>query len=97
MTLRDVPLKGRSRFFLTALCLNRNDVHSMLQYEVDLSVFIRVVSWLHRKLPAKLLQEIVLRERPLELVISLQKDRAVVNARHVFEQAGIKQEELELI
>ena len=44
-----------------------------------------------------MLQYIVFSERPLELVISLQKNCAVVNARHVFEQAGIEQKELELI
>ena len=69
----------------------------MLQKEVDLSVFVRIVSWFHCKLSSELLQDVVLRERPLELVISLQKNCAVVNARHVLEQAGIKQEELELI
>lgn len=97
MTLSDVPLKGRGGFFLAALCLDRNDVHPMLQKEIDLPVFVRIVSWFHCKLSSELLQDIVFRERPLELVISLQKNCAVVNARHVLEQAGIKQEELELI
>ena len=69
----------------------------MLQKEIDLPIFVTIVSRFHRKLSSELLQDIVFRERPLELVISLQKNCAVVNARHVLEQAGIKQEELELI
>ena len=42
------------------------------------------------KLSSKLLQTIVFSQRPFELVVSLQKDCAVVNAGHVLEEFGVK-------
>lgn len=63
VTLSDVPLKGRGGFFLAALCLDRNDVHPMLQKEIDLPIFVTIVSRFHRKLSSELLQDIVFREQ----------------------------------
>lgn len=101
MTICNVTLKGRRRLVFADLCLNRDDFRTVLQQKVDLSCFVRVIARLHLKLPAKLLQDIVLGQRPFqrpfELIVRFQQDGAVVDTRHVLEQPCIKQEQLELI
>ena len=98
MTICNVTLKGRRRLVFADLCLNRDDFRTVLQQKVDLSCFVRVIARLHLKLPAKLLQDIVLGQRPFqrpfELIVRFQQDGAVVDTRHVLEQPCIKQEQL---
>ena len=101
LTVGDILFKGRSGFILAALCFHGDDFRTVLQQKVDLSCFVRVIARLHLKLPAKLLQDIVLGQRPFqrpfELIVRFQQDGAVVDTRHVLEQPCIKQEQLELI
>ena len=68
-----------------------------MQQKVNFSGFVRVIARFYLKLPAKLLQDIVLGQRPFELIVRFQQDGAVVDTRHVLEQPCIKQEQLELI
>ena len=86
----DILLKRRSRFVFSPLCLNRNDLGSVLQNKVDLAILVGVVSGFNIKLSAKLLQHIVFRKRPFELIIALQEDGAVVWAK---EEELVKKEQ----
>ena len=93
----DIPLKGRRGLVLSALCFHGDDFCTVLQQKVNFSGFVRVIARFYLKLPAKLLQDIVLGQRPLELIVGFQQNGAVVDTRHVLEQPCIKQEQLELI
>lgn len=93
----DIPLEGGGGFVFTALGLDGDDLCPILQYKVDLAVFVGIVARLHIKLPPKLLQNIVFCQRTFELVIALQENSAVVDPRHLLEQPGVKNKELELI
>ena len=97
LMLCDVPLKRRRRLVFAAFGFDGDDLPAALKHKVDLAVLIGVIARFDFKLSAKLLQNIVLRQRPLELVIRFQEDRAVVNACHVLEKAGIENKQLELI
>ena len=93
----NVFFEGRRGLVLAPFDFYRNDLRAVLDQEVDLPVPLGAVSRLHLELAVKLLQDKILGQGPLELIIGLQKDGAVVNARHVFEEAGVKEEELEMI
>lgn len=97
LVFRNIPFEGGGRFVFTALGLDGDDLCPILQYKVDLAVFVGIVARLHIKLPPKLLQNIVFCQRTFELVIALQENSAVVDPRHLLEQPGVKNKELELI
>ena len=60
VTVGDIPLKGRRGLVFAALCFDGDDLCAVLQYEVDLAGFVRVIARLYFKLTAKLLQHIAL-------------------------------------
>ena len=93
----DIPLEGRGGFVFTALGLDGDDLCPVLQYKVDLAVFVGVVARFYIELTPKLLQNIIFCQRAFELVIAFQENGAVVDPSHLLEQAGIKDKELELI
>ena len=97
MVVSDIPLERRGGFVLAAFCFNGYNLRPILQNKINLATLVRVVPRLNLKLPSKLLQDIVLRQRSFELVIGFQKDRTIVNACHVLKKPGIKKEEFELI
>lgn len=96
-TLGDVSLEGGGGLVLAALSLHWDDLRPVLQHKVDLAVLVGEVPGLHLKLAPELLQNVVFRQRPLELVVAFQQDGAVVHPGHVLEQAGVKDKQLELI
>ena len=93
----DILLKRRCGFILTALGLHGDDLSTALDKEINFTVFIGVIAGFHIELAAKLLQDIVFRQRTLELIIRLQQNGTVINACHVFEQTGVEHEEFELV
>lgn len=95
--LGNVTLERGRGFVLSSLSLDGDDFCAMLQHEVDFSGFIRVISGGDLELPTELLQNIVFRERPFELILCFQEDRTVVDACHVLEKPRIKKEEFELV
>ena len=72
LTVGDILLKGRCRFVLAALDLHWDDFGAVLDKEINFTVFIRVIAGFHIELAAKLLQDIVFRQRTFELIIRLQ-------------------------
>ena len=68
-----------------------------MQHEVDLAVLVGVIARRERELTAKLLQDVVLCQRPFELEVAFEENRTVVDARHVLQQPRIEEEELELV
>lgn len=90
--LGNVAFEGRGRFIFAALGFHRDNLGSVLQDEVNLAVLIREIPGRYWELATQLLQEIVFGQRPFELVIGFQEDRAVIDAGHMFEQSGIEQE-----
>ena len=68
----DIPFEGGSGSVFTALDLDGDDLSPVLQYKVDLAVFVGVVAGFHIELPPKLLQNIVFCQRTFELVIAFQ-------------------------
>ena len=97
MTVCNVPFERWRGLVFAALCFHGDDFRTVLQQKVNFSGFVRVIARFYLKLPAKLLQDIVLGQRPFELIVRFQQDGAVVDTRHVLEQPCIKQEQLELI
>ena len=65
----DIPLKGRCGLVFASFCLHGNDFRTVLQQKVNFSSFVRVIARFYLKLPAKLLQDIVLGQRPFELIV----------------------------
>ena len=65
-----VSLERRRGFILTTFYFNRDDLCSILQDKINLTVLVRIVARLNLKLPAKLLQDIVLGQRSFELIVS---------------------------
>ncbi len=93
----DVSFKGWSGFVLSAFCLDWDDFGATLQDEIDLTVLIGVVARFYFKLTVKLLKNIVLRQRALKLIVSLQKNGTVVDSGHTLKKPCIKEKKLELI
>ena len=71
LTVGDILFKGRSGFILAALGLHGDDFSTVLDKEINLAIFIGVIAGLHLELAAQLLQDIVFRQRTLELIIRL--------------------------
>lgn len=97
MMVGNVFFERWSSFVLAALCLYGDDLCAVLDEEINLTVFVRVVTRLHLKLTAELLQNVVLRQWPFELKVRFQQNCAVINTSHVLEQTRIKHKQLELI
>lgn len=96
MMVCNISFKRRGRLILAAFGFHGNDFCSMLQDKINLTGFIRIISGSNFKLSSKLLQNIILRQRTFKLIVRFQKNRTVVNARHVLAQPGVKNKELEL-
>ena len=97
MVVCNISFERRGRLILAAFGFHGNDLRPVLQDKIDLTGFIGVISGGHFKLSLKLLQNIVLRQWAFELIVCFQKDCAIINACHMLEQSGVKDEELELI
>ena len=67
----DILLERRRGFILTALGLYGDDFSTVLDKEINFTIFIGVVAGLHLELAAQLLQNIVFSQRTLELIIRL--------------------------
>ena len=67
----DILLEGRCGFILAALGLHGDDLGAILNKEINLAIFIGVIAGLYLELAAKLLQDIVFRQRAFELIIRL--------------------------
>ena len=89
MIFGNIALKGWRRPVLTGFYINRNDLGAVLYDKINFAVFVREVPGLYVKLAAELLQHIVFGEGSLKLVVWFQENGAVVQACHVFPEAGI--------
>ena len=89
LTVGDILFKGRSGFILAALCFHGDDFGAVLDKEINLTVFIGVIAGFHIELAAKLLQDIVFRQRTLELIIRLQQNGTVINALLRYSYKGV--------
>ena len=85
----DILLKRRCGFILTALGLHGDDLSTALDKEINFTVFIGVIAGFHIELAAKLLQDIVFRQRTLELIICLQQNGTVINALLRYSYKGV--------
>ena len=89
LTVGDILLKGRSGFILAALGFRGDDFSAVLDKEINFTVFIGVIAGFHIELAAKLLQDIVFRQRTLELIIRLQQNGTVINASLRYSYKGV--------
>lgn len=89
MAVCDILLKRRCGFILTALGLYGDDFSTALDKEINLAIFIGVIAGLYLELAAKLLQDIVFRQRTLELIIRLQQNGTVINALLRYSYKGV--------
>lgn len=55
LVLGDIPLEGGGGFVFTAFDFDRNNICSVLQHKINLSVFVGIISRFYIKLPPKLL------------------------------------------
>ena len=89
LTVSNILLKRRSGFVLATLDFHGDDFSAVLDKEINFTVFIGVIAGFHIELAAKLLQDIVFRQRTLELIIRLQQNGTVINALLRYSYKGV--------
>ena len=67
----NISFERRGGFVFPALHFNGNDLRAVLQYKINFTVFVGIVTGLDLKLSPKLLQAIIFSQRSFELVVCL--------------------------
>jgi len=86
----NIFFERRGGFIFPAFYFNGDNLSAVLQHKINFTIFVREIAGSDFKLPTKLLQTVVFSQSSFELVVSLQKDCAVVDTGHVLEKSGVE-------